>query len=184
MNILIKNYPFCIKSFLVYISPFKCSRKSKGLRSRSFLPSAFCFCLLLTSFLLVSEVFFCFFIHWQAKSLSVHEKNFRQSLHWQAFCLSVNEFYIFLPVFDIILHALTSFLLVSEWKKYTASTTHIHLIWSLTSFLLVSEFFSVTDKLWPAFCLSVKNFSVTDKQNACQCSFWHYWQEKSLSARL
>ena len=123
----------------LYISPFKCSRKSKGLRSRSLLPSAFCFCLLLTSFLLVSEIFFCFFIHWQAKSLSVHEKNLRQSLHWQAFCLSVNEFYIFLPVFDISLQALTSFLLVSEWKKYTASTAHFRLIWSLTGFLLVSE---------------------------------------------
>ena len=113
-----------------YISPFKCSRKSKGLRSRSLLPSAFCFCLLLTSFLLVSEFFFVFLSTDKQKACQCMKVNFRQSLHWQAFCLSVHEFYIFLPVFDIILRALTSFLLVSEWKKYTASTSLIRLIWS------------------------------------------------------
>ena len=93
---------------------------------------------------------------------------------WHKFCLSVYEFYILLMVSGIFLQALTSFLLVSEWKKYTGPAKPDQIIWFD---LIVDKVFA-----WQWIKSGLKNekkrskMFVIEKQNACQWRFFLFFR--------
>ena len=144
--------------------------------SRSFLPQAFPFCLLLTSFFLVSKPFN---IHWEENFLSVHatfEKNFQC---WQVFYLSGNEIRTFFQKIFIFryhwqvkylsaierLNRALRFYLVFDMCFTCQCMKFLDFIVTVTSILLVNQCFF--DWLTSKKLVSVV-FRYTEKKKACQ----------------